>query len=163
MEKLRSRISTCTILLVLLAALGFIGIAAAQEDSDRNLSKGPFKPAARTHAQAFTVPSNDDCSGAIVIPDGPFPVASAITNDVPDATDAGDPGATCAPTEHGVWYSFTPSTTAIYQVTTCGSGTAGTPPDNRPDTVMQIITTSDNTCSGAITAVACADDTGGAW
>ena len=150
-------------LLVLLAA---VGIATAQEDSDRNLTKGPFKrPTAvvhhQTQNQTFAVPANDDCGGATVIPDGPFPVNSAVTSDVPDATDGADPGATCAPTEHGVWYSFTPGTSALYQVTTCAGGTTGTPPDNRPDTVMQIISTSDNTCGGAVTAVACADDTGG--
>src|SRR5262245_3431446 len=158
MEKHRSRISICIILLVLLAA---VGLAVAQEDTDRNLSKGPFRPALKAQNQAFTVPANDDCPGATVIPDGPYPVASAITADVPDATSGGDPGATCAPTEHGVWYAWTPAVTAFYQVTTCGAGTAGTHPDNRPDTVLQIISTSDNTCAGTIAAVACADDTGG--
>lgn len=111
------------------------------------------------------VPANDLCAGALAIPGaGPFPYLTAAVN-INDATTGGDPTPTCAfqvasctPNcfSRGIWYTFTPTTTAPYRLSTCG-GRA--PEDTNPDTVLAIFT-SPGGCAGAFTQSACNDDEG---
>ncbi len=77
-------------------------------------------------------PANDTCAGAVVIPDGPFPVVSDPVN-VLDATPQGvdDPGV-CPPDgaffgmDHDIWFRFTPSVTGTYSFSSCaGAGAVG--------------------------------------
>src|SRR5262245_32145273 len=72
-------------------------------------------------------PSNDVCPGAVVIPDGPYPVTTAPVDAV-DATPQGaDDGglfpAACnsSGTDYTVWYTFTPSVSTAYTFTTCAA------------------------------------------
>ena len=69
----------------------------------------------------FAPPANDVCSGAIVIPDGPYPVTSAVTAGVDQATGAGDPLNSCSPPpiENGVWYKWTPAVGGAYSISSC--------------------------------------------
>ncbi|RYY35926.1 MAG: T9SS type A sorting domain-containing protein [Sphingobacteriaceae bacterium] len=102
-------------------------------------------------------PANDVCSGAIVIPPtGPFPyLTGATTNTYASAT--GDPAASCqANTNRGVWYSFTPSTTGFYTISTCQSDA---PLSTITDNVMAIFTSAAG-CTGPFTQLAsgCDDD-----
>jgi hypothetical protein len=166
MEKQRSRISSCTVLLVLLLALGFVTVAAAQEDG---LIKGKgFHPPTYVAPQlmpSFAPPVNDTCGGALVIPDGPYPVCSATTSGMLEATDAGDPvtpsGCIGAgnETHNGIWYTWTPSVTGFYKVFDCsagacsGAGTASAPGDG-----VLAIYTSAGGCAGPFTNVQCSDD-----
>src|SRR5712691_13020984 len=85
------------------------------------------------------------CAGALVIPDGPYPVLSAITSGVGQATSDGDPiGATgtCAAAaqageENGVWYKWTPALSGVYELKLCNPPTATSGPGGAtPDTVM---------------------------
>jgi uncharacterized repeat protein (TIGR01451 family) len=111
------------------------------------------------------VPANDLCGGALVIPGaGPFPYATAAVN-ITDATTAGDPTPTCAFQDssctpncfsRGIWYTFTPTTTAPYRFSTCGGHA---PTGTHPDTVLAIFTSAGG-CGGAFTQAACNDDDG---
>jgi len=104
-------------------------------------------------------PANDVCAGAEVIPgNGPFPLLTAVTPDITDATTFGDPPPPSCQTNvsRSIWYTFTPSVTAAYDVSTCASdGTASTV----DDTVIAIYTSTGG-CAGAFTQVssACDDD-----
>jgi hypothetical protein len=105
-------------------------------------------------------PANDDCSGAIVIPDGTFPLVVPPVNAL-DATPQGvDDGglipAACnaSGTDYTVWYSFTPSVTALYTFTTCpAAGASG----YVLDPVIAVLQSSDDTCDGTMTSLACND------
>lgn len=120
--------------------------------------------AAAPPAAPQVAPSNDQCAGAEVIPGaGPFPILSAVTADVTDATTTGDPTApscqTCVSGQvsRSIWYRFTPSVTATYDFSLCASdGTASTVDDS----VMAIYTSSTGACGGTFTQVplACDDD-----
>jgi uncharacterized repeat protein (TIGR01451 family) len=107
-------------------------------------------------------PSNDECSGAIAIPDGPYPVVSAAVDAI-DATPQGSddgPGlfpATCngQGTDYTVWYTFTPSVTTLYTLSTCAA--TGATGNTVLDTVLAIFSSSDGTCGGAMTSLACND------
>src|SRR5437764_1978879 len=85
-------------------------------------------------------PSNDNCSGAEVIPPGgPFPYSTAI-RDITDATINGDPAPLCsdlANLSRSLWYRFTPVLSGPYLVSTCPSAPTATTVD---DTVMAIFT-----------------------
>jgi hypothetical protein len=101
-----------------------------------------------------TVPTNDVCSGAEIIPSaGPFPYLTSIT-DTLLADSAGDPPD--PPCQfagfRSIWYRFAPATSGDYVFTT-ESYTA----TRVFDTLLGIYT-STNGCAGPFTAVACDDD-----
>ena len=103
-------------------------------------------------------PSNDQCSGAMVIPGaGPFPHLTAAT-DITTATTFGDavPPGEFYPSRviRGVWFTFTPAANGSYTIASCGGagGTATT-----ADTVMAIYT-SPAGCTGPFQALGEADD-----
>jgi len=108
----------------------------------------------------LVAPPNDLCAGAEVISgSGPFPLFTAVTADITDATTTNDPPLpSCQPSvSRSIWYRFTPTTTASYDVSSCSSdGTASTV----DDTVIAIYTSSSGTCGGTFTEVpvACDDD-----
>jgi len=109
-------------------------------------------------ATIATPPPNDTCAGAEVIPAaGPFPFLTTIT-DLKDATTNSDPNPPFAcvinSVSHGVWYRFTPNTTALYTIS-CSGDTATTV----QDTVMAIYTSASG-CGGAFSQVDCNDDAG---
>lgn len=109
--------------------------------------------------RAYAVaPPNDLCSGAEVIPGGgAFPYLTAITADITDATTTGDPIPSCqASFSRSVWYSFTPTASAIYTFSTCTPQTQTT----LPDTILAVYTSSTGACGGVLTQVgsACNDD-----
>src|SRR5262245_49810837 len=105
-------------------------------------------------------PSNDDCSGAVVIPDGPYPVLTAPVNAIdstPDGSDDSGLTAACnsAGVDRTVWYKFTPSVSTAYTFTTCpAQGATG---NTVLDTVIALFSSSDGTCGGILTSVACND------
>jgi len=105
-------------------------------------------------------PANDTCAGAEVIPGaGPFPYSAAVVADITDATTTGDPPLPSCQTNvsRSIWYSFTPTVTATYSMSTCASdGTASTV----DDTVIAVYTSSTSNCGGVFTQVpsACDDD-----
>jgi uncharacterized repeat protein (TIGR01451 family) len=106
-------------------------------------------------------PSNDDCPGAITIPDGPYPLTTTPVNAF-DATPQGsDDGglfpAACnaSGTDYTVWYTFTPSVTTAYTFTTCAAN--GATGNSVLDTVIALFQSSDDTCGGAMTSLACND------
>ncbi|MBC7935155.1 MAG: hypothetical protein H7Y86_07335, partial [Rhizobacter sp.] len=100
-------------------------------------------------------PANDVCSGAIVIPGaGPFPITTAATNNAA-ATDTNDPVPTCQSNSHkGIWYSFTPTVTGAYTISTCQSAA---PLSNITDNVISIFTSAAG-CTGPFTSIGCDDD-----
>jgi hypothetical protein len=92
-------------------------------------------------------PANDTCAGAEVIPPaGPFPYLTSVTADITDATTTGDPPLpSCQDSlSRSIWYTFTPSATANYTISSCADAPTATTVD---DTVMAIYTASNN-CSG---------------
>jgi hypothetical protein len=99
-------------------------------------------------------PANDSCAGATVVPDGPYPVLSAVTTEVDAATSAGDPQPGCigAAADNGVWYRWTPAATQLYTLSTCPGTTATNPGDG----VLAVYTAAD--CAGPFTETACDDD-----
>ena len=106
---------------------------------------------------ALFAPAEDTCAGAQVIPAGTYPVLSTTVNNS-TATDAGDPTNTCQSNSHlGLWYSFTPTTSGTFTVTTCATQAPGT---TRSDTVLSVYTSASG-CAGAFTQVACNDDYSG--
>ncbi len=108
---------------------------------------------------AASVPSNDSCEGAEIIPpSGPFPYLTAVTADVTDATPTGDPTSTpsCQPdVSRSIWYRFTPAVTALYTISTCEDAPTAT---TVTDDVIDIYTA--DSCSGPFTEVSggCDDD-----
>lgn len=103
-------------------------------------------------------PTNDKCPGAEVIPAaGPFPHLSTLIPDLGQATTSGDATPSCVTTfSRGVWYSFTPTVTAEYQISTCNPSTGTT----IFDSVLSVYTSSNGTCSGVMMEVlnGCSDD-----
>jgi hypothetical protein len=88
-------------------------------------------------------PANDACSAAV-----PLAAGTTYSMDTSDATATGDPTPVCGyGVTKGVWFSFTPTTTAPVAISTCGSSF---------DTVLQAYT---GTC-GSLTPVICDDDYG---
>ena len=105
-------------------------------------------PAKTTPKNPMAAPANDDCTGAIAIPDGPYPVVSAVTNVLEATPDGIDEGIlSCAVSDHSVWYSFTPSVTAGYVFSTCqGNGATGS---TVYDTVLGIFQSTGGACPQA--------------
>ncbi|MCI0743900.1 MAG: hypothetical protein L0Y58_00705 [Verrucomicrobia subdivision 3 bacterium] len=101
-------------------------------------------------------PTNDFCSGAVVIPPaGPFPYFT-VPRDIEEATNTvGEPIAACQEfIARSIWYSFTPSANAAYTITTCtDAGTATTV----ADTVLALYRSSGG-CAGVFTSEECNDD-----
>ncbi len=105
-------------------------------------------------------PVNDQCSGALAIGGGPFPVISPTTSDVSGATILGDPALpTCQPNvSRSVWYRFRPTVTGTYEIATCSSLAAAT---TVTDTVIAVFRSTNDLCSGSLTQVTrgCDDNT----
>src|SRR5204863_6192023 len=102
-----------------------------------------------------TIPPNDTCAGAEVIPGaGPFPYLTQIT-DTTLATTSGDPAKPACTTNvfaSSVWYRFTPAASRSYVISTCD--------DTRTtvyDTMLAVYTSASGNCGGALTEVACSD------
>jgi len=95
-------------------------------------------------------PVNDDCTGAIVVPNGPYPFVTAPV-DITEATPQGseDPIFSCATTDATVWYSFTPAVSGSYTFSTCaGNGATGS---NVYDTVLAVFESTGGACpNGAV-------------
>ncbi|MFO0599593.1 MAG: IPT/TIG domain-containing protein [Myxococcaceae bacterium] len=103
-------------------------------------------------AAALAQPANDACATAEVIPTTSFPVNSSVVN-LTGATFATDVAFSCqASSNSSVWYSFTPTTTAIYTIHNC-AGVAG---NTLSDTVLMVFT---GTCAAPVAvASGCNDD-----
>jgi hypothetical protein len=101
-----------------------------------------------------TVPPNDLCSGASIIPPaGPFPYLTPVA-DITLATKTNEPAPSCvARFARSVWYQFTPSISATYILST-SNDTATTV----SDTAM-VLYSSANGCAGPLTSLACSGDT----
>jgi hypothetical protein len=102
---------------------------------------------------------NDDCSGATILTIGNGSCSAAINTTTAGATQSTvTPLPTCGVGSSGydddVWFKFIPAAgqTSINIDFTSISGNA--------DFVAQIYTTSDNTCGGTFTTLACSDDVG---
>jgi hypothetical protein len=90
-------------------------------------------------------PTNDNCSGAIVITAYPYTNSQSTTN----ASSIGDPTPSCGSGfGRGVWYAYTPPTNGLLEVDTTGSDF---------DTVLALYIGS----CGGLTQRACDDDSGG--
>ncbi len=97
-------------------------------------------------------PANDTCAGAEVIPGaGPFPLLTAVTADITDATVTGNPPTpSCqASISRSIWYTFTPTVSNIYKISSCANAPTGTTVD---DTVMAIYTSTGG-CAGPFTQI----------
>jgi len=95
-------------------------------------------------------PTNDLCSGALVVPAaGPFPYLAPPV-DILDASVTDDPpAASCQPfVGRSVWFVFTPSATTNYTISSCADAPTGT---TVPDTVMAIYTSASGGCGGPFT------------
>ncbi|HTG13668.1 MAG TPA: hypothetical protein VK747_00215, partial [Blastocatellia bacterium] len=114
------------------------------------------------------VPGNDLCGAAQAIPGaGPFPFLTT-TVDITGATTTGDPALpSCRDTgltiSHSVWYTFTPTATANYVISSCADAPTAT---TVPDPIIAIYTSSTSACGGVFTEIptaglsqGCADDT----
>jgi len=118
---------------------------------------GPADDGGRTAASPLAPPSNDDCSGALVIPDGPYPLSTTPEN-ISEATPQGaDEGILIYPIDNTVWYSFTPSQTGFYTFSTCaGAGAGGS---TVYDTVIGLFASTGGSCPPVSPALN-ANDTG---
>jgi uncharacterized repeat protein (TIGR01451 family) len=133
-------------------------------DGSRSAAPAIRVGAAQARPGGPLAPGNDDCAGAIAIPDGPFPVVTAPV-DISTATPQGsDDPDVCTDTgvDQTVWFSFTPSVSGQYIFSTCaGNGATGS---TVYDTVIGVF----DACSGGTTlvcndtAAACVADVPGA-
>ena len=89
-------------------------------------------------------PANDHCAGAIPITEGVVVVGSTLA-----ATTGPEPVGPCVTNGKDVWYSFTPSCSGPFRVTTCGA--VG---------FDEVVSVWSGTCGG-LTLVACDDDSCG--
>jgi hypothetical protein len=118
----------------------------------------PAKIGSVNGAQApAAAPTNDQCSGAEVIPtpSGANQVATSSVVDITDATTTGDPpnAPSCAfRSSRSVWFKFTPSTSATYVVETGNSATT------LKDPVLGIFSSSTGDCSGVFSQLSCSDE-----
>ncbi|MBI3447470.1 MAG: DUF11 domain-containing protein [Acidobacteria bacterium] len=111
----------------------------------------------RVAQRPLVPPANDLCGSAESIPgNGPFPYTTALTSDVTDASTAGDPsGPSCqANVSRSIWYTFTPTATNDYTISTCADAPTGTTVN---DTVLAVYT-SPGGCGGAFTQLSGACD-----
>jgi hypothetical protein len=99
--------------------------------------------------------TNDFCSGAEFIPGaGPFPYYTAV-KDISLTTTNGDPVQSCQPDVfRSVWYTFTPTSNAIYAITTRADAPTAT---TIPDTVLALYTSAGG-CAGPFALIDCNDD-----
>ena len=111
------------------------------------------RTAAHPPASPLAPPANDDCSGAIVIPAGTYPVVSAPV-DISEATPAGTDDPDVCPTngvDYTVWFSFTPTASGQYIFSTCaGNGAVGS---TVYDTVIGVL----DACPGTANSLGCND------
>jgi hypothetical protein len=100
----------------------------------------------------LVAPPNDTCAGAEVIPAaGPFPFFTSVTADITGATTTGDPPLPSCQTSvsHSIWYTFTPTTTGFYTISSCAFDGTATTVD---DTTMAIYTSTGG-CAGPFTEI----------
>jgi hypothetical protein len=99
--------------------------------------------------------TNDFCTGAEFIPGtGPFPYYTAV-KDISLTTTNGDPIQTCqSDVFRSIWYTFTPTSNAIYAITTRADAPTAT---TIPDTVIAMYTSAGG-CAGPFAEVDCNDD-----
>ena len=106
---------------------------------------GTFTPNTTCTTSPCAAPANDACAGSIALTLG-----TPATGNNCNATDDSDlPSCTFggpANSRKGVWYSFTPAATGLYETDTCGSA--------MPDTIMAIYS---GAC-GTLTELASNDD-----
>jgi uncharacterized repeat protein (TIGR01451 family) len=108
------------------------------------------QPAVASSGQSpLAPPSNDDCMGALVVNDGPFPLVTAPI-DITAATpqDVGEDIVTCTPTDRTVWWSFTPTEPGGYVISTC-AGDNGATGSTVYDTVLAVLASTDGECPPA--------------
>jgi uncharacterized repeat protein (TIGR01451 family) len=94
--------------------------------ADGTAATQPAAARSRSPQAPLDAPVNDDCTGAIVIPDGRFPVVTAPV-DVTEATPQGSDDPDACPAngmDATVWFSFTPSASGEYIFSTCLAGGA---------------------------------------
>lgn len=112
-------------------------------------------------ASISSVPANDTCGAAEVIPGaGPFPFDSTV-HDLTDASTTGDPPTPSCQTDisRSVWFSFTPATSASYSFSVCSDAPTATTVE---DTVLSVYAAS-GMCTGLVElAGGCSDDSCGA-
>jgi PKD domain-containing protein len=105
------------------------------------------------------IPSNDRCTNAMVIqPNGPFPYFTTPV-DITDATLASDPPLPSCQSDisRSVWYTFRPTATDVYRISTCGEAGTGT---TVRDTVIAIYTNATHACGSPFFQIpgGCSDD-----
>lgn len=125
-------------------------LLADSEDPGGGLDRDPSEPRPES---LFGGPSNDNCSGAIIIPNGSFPVRTTSINLI-DATTTGDP-VFCATTDRTAWYKFTAPSTGTYIITSCAS--AGATGTDMPDTVLAVYSAAGG-CAAPGASLVCNDD-----
>jgi hypothetical protein len=71
--------------------------------------------------QPLTAPPTTNAQGAVAIPDGAYPVVSTVTRLTEGDARRGGLGELpgCPNLDHTVWYSFTPSVSSFYRISTC--------------------------------------------
>src|SRR5687767_858844 len=98
-------------------------------------------------------PANDACSGAEIIPDGPFPHLTGPV-DLSQASNVGDPIEGCideggSDVSNSIWYRFTPGITRAYTFS------VGTDSGSTVDDSVIIIYTSAGGCAGTMMPLDC--------
>ncbi len=103
-------------------------------------------------------PANDDCAGAIAIPppSDATPIVMTAPVDITDATpqDVDEGILACAPVDRTIWYSFTPTVTGEYFISTCGSTATGS---TVYDTALAVFASTGGACPASGSALACND------
>jgi len=138
-------------------------IAAATFWARLTLGAGIIAASWLTDAVLAVPPANDDCTGAIVIPDGPFPLVTTpveITEATPIEVDDGFHP--CAfgggGADRTIWYKFTPSVSQGYVFSTCaGDGVTGAAGSNVYDTVIAVYATIGGACPEPDSLLSCND------
>jgi hypothetical protein len=101
----------------------------------------------------FAAPPNDDCAGAITIPNSQLQVQTAPV-DVMDASIVVD-SLFCVTADRSIWYVYTAPATGTYTITTCAAaGALGT---TMPDTALTILGVGGG-CAAPGAGIACNDD-----
>lgn len=119
-------------------------------------SPAPDASTAAATAAPLSVPSNDQCTGAEVIPSaGPFPYTTGAY-DITDATSTGDPAAPSCQTDvsRSIWFKFTPTATGNFTFATCSDGPTAT---TVPDTVLAVYAAT-GSCTGLSEVTGGCDD-----
>ena len=105
--------------------------------------------------QKVAVPSNDNCTGAEIIPNSVTGVYLTSVKDTYLATTVNDPPSPPCQTAgaRSVWYKFTPDTSGAYIFSTCTNGTQ----TRIYDTLLAVYTASAG-CGSVFTPVTCNDN-----